>query len=104
MQPKQQGENNDASLPATMEEVLLLDGPVPEEEVNEILEILNGLSPDNEHTTDSNAACEASKNGKTNSSPSAVKEKRNSQSESAEEESNSNKKQKGEDRTDKNVG
>ena len=80
-----QGAKTNANLPPT-EEVLLLEGPVLKE-VNELLEILDGLSSEhNENNVNSS--------DNTNSSSTELEEKRKSST--ASEETKSNKKQKGE--------
>lgn len=82
-----QTKNNHVHLPPK-EEVLLLEGPVPATQVNDLLQIMNGLSQE------VNDACDEKKGGKDDDSPTTETDaKRKPSAES--DEQRSNKKQKG---------
>ncbi|KAL7534065.1 hypothetical protein ACHAXR_005617 [Thalassiosira sp. AJA248-18] len=89
IETKKQDANNNAN-PAPTEEVLLLEGPVPTAQVNELLEILNGLTP--EGNNGNSDGCNENKSNKTNPPSSETIEKRKSSA--ATEESTPNKKPK----------
>ena len=84
------------NLPPT-EEVLLLEGPVPTEQVNELLQILNGLSSGDDTNIDKKRESKSSDNGNKTTGEDDMNEKRKSSDNTApegKEEAGSNKKQK----------